>query len=92
MNEVETTHVLGNIKRGVLEMNEKEATSVGIVVDCNKLNVRRRPDCDSDVIFTVSALTEVLIEWADTTEGFFKIVTGMGAEGYCLKKFVVVKE
>jgi hypothetical protein len=60
----------------------------GVVTECVKLNVRKEPDVNADVVTTLSLATEVLVDVANSTEEFYKIVTGAGVEGYCMKQYI----
>lgn len=63
-------------------------TVTGVVVDCLKLNVREEPDIDADVVCVLDVMSEVKIDVAKSTRDWFKIYTAIGAEGYCMRKFV----
>lgn len=68
---------------------------MGVVTNCIKLNVRRRPRVDpkpTSVVATLPALTDVEIDEGKSTEEFYKICTAAGIEGFCMKKFIAVKQ
>lgn len=60
----------------------------GVVSECAKLRVRKEPSTDAAVICELPLATEVLVDEANSTEEFYKVVTGAGVEGYCMKKFI----
>ena len=63
----------------------------GIVVNCEKLNLRKSPLKDSDganVITTLLAGAAVVINESDSTPNFYKVTTENGLEGYCMKQFI----
>lgn len=60
----------------------------GVVSECAKLRVRKEPSTDADVICELPLATEVLVDESNSTEEFYKVVTGAGVEGYCMKKFI----
>lgn len=62
----------------------------GVVTECIKLNVRKEPDANADIVTTLSLATEVLVDLVNSTEEFYKIVTGAGVEGYCMKQYINV--
>lgn len=64
---------------------------VGIVIDCKNLNVRNQPDGEADVLGTISADSEVLIDEGDSTSEFYKVCTASGLEGFCMKKYIAVQ-
>lgn len=63
---------------------------LGVVFNCEKLNVRKEPNKDAVVLSTLNTGTEVLIN--DANEDFYSVVTESGIEGYCMKQYVKVKE
>ena len=60
--------------------------TIGIVTDCLSLSIREEPDSDGKVIGTVDALSELMID-----EGFYKVCTEAGVEGFCSKRYVAVR-
>ena len=64
----------------------------GVVVNCVKLNVRKRPEAGATIITTLNALTEVKIDNRRSTDDFYKIDTEDGIYGYCMKRFIEVAE
>ena len=66
-----------------------ETTEVlGVVAGCEKLNVRSAPNTDANIVTVLAAGTEVMIDEAESTADFYKVVTGAGVEGFCMKKFI----
>lgn len=65
---------------------------VGIVTDCLKLNIRKEPDMDSEVVTTVSCLDELRIDLETSTNDWYAVCTAVGIEGFCMKKFVAVRQ
>lgn len=63
-------------------------TVEGVVVDCLKLNVRAEPSADAEVICVLDVMTEIKIDFDKSTPEWFKVSTAIGAEGYCMRKFV----
>lgn len=70
---------------------EIETPVIGIVEGCNKLNVRINPSIEADVVTVINAKSEVVIDPAKSVNGWAKITTASGIEGYCMRKFVTVK-
>lgn len=62
----------------------------GVVVNCNRLNVRASADPEARVLCTIEALDEVMIDESKTTDEFYNVYTETGVEGYCMKKFIAV--
>lgn len=57
----------------------------GVVCKCAKLNVRAAADVNAKVVCIINAGTAVNIY--DEVDGFYKI-----DDGYCMKKYISVKE
>lgn len=62
----------------------------GTVTDCAKLNVRKEPNSEADVLCTIDAKSEVVIVRSESTEEFHKVITAAGVEGFCMKKFITL--
>lgn len=69
---------------------EESTEILGVVTECARLNVRKEPSTDADVVTTILLGTEVMVDVYESTEEFYKICTGAGIEGYCMKKFINV--
>lgn len=64
---------------------------VGIVINCKNLNVREQPDGEADVLGTIPADSEVLIDESESTSEFYKVCAVSGLEGFCMKKYIAVQ-
>jgi uncharacterized protein YgiM (DUF1202 family) len=62
----------------------------GMVTDCVKLNVRKEPSVNADIVCMIAGATEVEIDETQSTEEFYKIYTAAGIEGFCMKKFITI--
>lgn len=62
----------------------------GKVHGCAKLNVRKAPDAEADVLCVIDSEAEVVIVKSESTEEFYKVFTAAGVEGFCMKKFVTL--
>lgn len=69
---------------------DKKPDMIGIVTDCMKLNVRKAPNTNAEVIAVISALTEVVIDTDESDDAFYKVHTSAGICGFCMKKFIAV--
>lgn len=69
-----------------------KATVTGVVTGCTKLNVRKDPSATAPVLCTLSESTEVVIDEENSTNDFYKVCTVTGAEGYCMKTYISIKE
>ena len=61
---------------------------LGVVTECVILNVRKEPNADAEIVTKILLGTEVMVDETESTEDFYKICTGSGAEGYCMKQFI----
>ena len=68
------------------------APVTGVVTNCLKLNIRENPNTDSKVVCEVTMLDELMIDEEASTDEWFKVYTEMGVEGFCMKKYVAVKQ
>ena len=73
--------------------NEKinEEVKIGVVTNCNKLNVREEPSLEAAIICEVNFQEELMIDESESTDEFYKIFTVFGLEGFCIKKFITVQ-
>ena len=65
---------------------------LGVVTDCNKLNVRTNPSTSAEIVTEIKAGTKVMINEEESTADFYKICTEAGVEGFCMKKFITVEQ
>ena len=63
---------------------------IGRVVRCAKLNVRKDPDADAEILGTIPAGAEVMIDESESTDDFYNACAASGFEGFCMKQFVEV--
>lgn len=71
-----------------VETKSLPKTVSGVVANCSKLNVRAEPSLFADVVCVLDAETDIKIDVAQSNRDWFKIYTAIGAEGYCMRKFV----
>lgn len=70
---------------------ETSDKTVGVVDNCDKLNVRRNPTLSATPLAVINKGDEVQIDTANSTDEWYKICTANGVEGYCMKKFITIK-
>ena len=74
-----------------VEETPKKESKVGIVANCEKLNLRRSPLKDSDGANIITELlpgVAVVIDEDESTPNFYKVTTETGLEGYCMRQFI----
>ena len=63
----------------------------GVVANCAKLNVRAEPKVTADIVCVLDNNSEININAAKSNKDWYAVCTAIGAEGYCMRKFVNVK-
>lgn len=63
----------------------------GYVTDCLKLNIRKEPSLQADILCEVPVAAKLLIAPDTSTEEWFNVVTESGVDGFCMKKYVNIK-
>lgn len=74
------------------EVKEEPKTMFGVVTNCLRLNVRKSPSTTAEIEHVIEALTEVSIDLKESTNDFYKVCTSAGVEGFCMKKFIAIKQ
>ena len=69
---------------------EPENQKFGKVSNCKKLNIRKLPSRDAEIVSELIEGSEVMIDEKESTALFYKICTEHGIEGYCMKNFIKV--
>lgn len=64
----------------------------GVVTNCVRLNIREEPNISAPIITQVNALSELMIDLAASNEEWYSVCTEAGIEGFCMKKFVAIKQ
>lgn len=69
---------------------EPENRKFGKVSNCKKLNIRKLPSRDAEIVSELIEGSEVMIDEKESTALFYKICTEHGIEGFCMKQFIKV--
>ena len=69
---------------------ESEIQKFGKVSNCKKLNIRKLPSRDAEIVSEWIEGSEVMIDEKESTALFYKICTEHGIEGFCMKQFIKV--
>lgn len=75
----------------IKEENIKEEikrTVKGKVIDCTRLNVRRRPNMDSEVNCIIDVDSIVEINENKSNDEWYRVTTDNGVYGYCMKQYI----
>lgn len=65
----------------------------GVVVGCNKLNVRKSPDINSEVLCIINNGDKVKVKKTNSPiqlKDFYMVCTVTGIEGYCVSKYIEI--
>ena len=65
---------------------------IGFVVDCGRLNVRREPKEGAKIVSVVPAGVGLTIDEGKSVDGWFSVCTESGIKGFCMKKYVAVRQ
>lgn len=76
-----------NIKEENIK-EEVKRTVKGTVIDCTRLNVRKRPNKDSEVNCVIDADSIVEINENKSNDEWYRVTTDNGVYGYCMKKYI----
>lgn len=60
----------------------------GVVSECTRLNVRKEPSLNAEILEVITFATPLKVCPALSTDEFFKVITPSGVEGYCIKQYV----
>ena len=71
-------------------VDEPENRKFGKVDNCKKLNIRKLPSRDAEIISELVEGSKVMVDEKESTALFYKICTEHGIEGYCMKDFIKV--
>lgn len=93
VNDSELEEEAVNVEE-LLEIEDavEEETVVGVVIGCEKLNIRKGPAINSDVLCTVPVNAVLVIDVNESTNEWYSVITESGCNGYCMKKYVRVSE
>lgn len=80
-----------DVKEAALKPAPSEKPFIGVVTDCLRLNVRKEPKADAEVVAIIDALSQVTVDMDKSTGEFCKVLTPAGVEGFCMKKYIALR-
>ena len=106
--EESTEEVIKNIDEAIVESNDIQDTQNELEIDENnnrniaqatiigytKLNVRKNPYKDSEVVCIITKDSSITVDYNESTEDFYKVyvnVDNVPYEGFCMKEFISIK-
>lgn len=60
----------------------------GVVINCLRLNVRKAPSADAEILTVIDAFSNVMVNKSASSDAFYKVCTETGVEGYCMKGYI----
>ena len=75
-----------------VEKKSKPKKDKGIVANCEKLNIRTKPNIKADKVCVVDVKTKLTIDQDKSTNSWFSVTTEDGNEGFCMKKYVLLSK
>lgn len=78
------------IEQEVEETVVAPATVKGIVSDCSRLNIRKKPNAKAEVVTIVAKNSAVTIDTECSTKEWYKVTIAPNTTGYCMKKYVTI--
>ena len=83
---VETTEVVEEIP--VEEATPEAILANGVVANCTRLNVRKDPKKNGEILKTINAKTKVVVNMNESTKTWFKLAGG--ETGYVMKDYITL--
>lgn len=70
---------------------EESTVIIGVVTNCEKLNVRVIPQQYGKIRQVINESSKVQIDKKESTDEYYKVYTESGIEGYCKKEFITIE-
>lgn len=74
----------------IKEIEEPHCDIVGVVTDCIKLNIRKKPDKNSEVVTIVDCLDKLNVYLDTSTDEWYAVRIASGLDGFCMKKYISI--
>ena len=98
----EVTTPVEEIVEAVEETTTPVEEVIGKVYNCSKLNIRKKPKTDADVVTTVAVGQVLTIDESKSKDDWFKVefeipdsknkLSNNVYEGYCMKKYIKIEK
>lgn len=102
--EESTEEVIESTDEAIVESNDVQDTqnddyknsniAQATIIGYTKLNVRKNPSKDSEVVCIITKDLSVTVNYDESTEDFYKVyvnVDNVPYEGFCMKEFISIK-
>lgn len=88
---IETDAVEVEEEPAVVEPENEPISHVGVVSGCKKLNVRSEASIKGNVVCIIAENDAVVIDVKASVDGWYKVYTEAGVEGYCMAQYIMIK-
>lgn len=80
------------VEEAIEETSEEiQLEVIGTVEGCELLNVRSKPEADAEIVTVIPVDSIVTVSDVNASPDFYKVLIG-DLEGFCMKKFIKIKE
>ena len=94
--EENTTNVEESTEEAIKNIDENNNRNIAqaTIIGYTKLNVRKNPSKDSEVVCIITKDSSITVDYNESTEDFYKVyvnVDNVSYEGFCMKEFISIK-
>lgn len=82
---------VNNSAEAVDESIKENDLLTGVVTDCFRLNVRKEPNKNADVVTIVDIAAQLKVDEKKSTDNWYYILDSHGNSGYCMKQYISIK-
>ncbi len=86
-NEVKGEETIKEVKPKRTSKKAVKPNNTGVVVNCNRLFLRKKPFLNAEVAYVIDSGTLVVIDTEYDLPEFYKIKAN-GVEGFCVKEYI----
>lgn len=79
------------IEEPVEEVAPRPEPIIGVVSGCSKLNIRKNPNPNSEILCSVNEGSKLMIDRDGSTSEWYSVCTEAGFDGFCMKAYVTVE-
>ena len=65
---------------------------MGTICNCFAVNIRKEPKKDSEVLFTVKAGNDVVLDSIEPVNGWYNVTEKYGFNGYVMSDYIEIKK
>ena len=79
-----------HVTEDAVSETEEPEIIIGVVTNCNKLNIREKPVKADNIICELNKGTELMIDLDNSTDEWYRVYLESGITGFCMKEYVEV--